>query len=161
MIICYFGDYNPNYTRNRVIIRGLKENGVDVLECNVRLKGFRKFWQLIKEHKKFAGKYDFMIIGYSDSRYLIFLAKFLTDKPVIWDAFYSLYDSWVFDRKIVRDKSPKALYLWFLDWINCKLADLILLDTNAHIDYFVKTFGARKEKFVRVLIGADDKIFHI
>jgi len=39
MTICYFGDYNSNYSRNRVIIKGLKENGVNVLECNVGEKG--------------------------------------------------------------------------------------------------------------------------
>jgi len=161
MTICYFGDYNSNYSRNRVIIKGLKENGVNVLECNVGEKGIKKIFNLIKKHKEITNKYDLMIVGYSDSRFLVPLAKILTNKPVVWDAFYSLYDSWIFDRKIVSPKSPKAYYYWFLDWINCKLADLILLDTKAHIDYFVNTFKVRKEKFVRVLIGADNDIFHI
>ena len=39
MIVCYFGTYSKDegYTRNRVIIKGLKENGVQVQECHVDL----------------------------------------------------------------------------------------------------------------------------
>jgi len=157
--ICYFGDYDPEYARNRVIIKGLKENGVEVIECNDRARGVKKYLNLFKKFKSIKGKFNFVIVGYSDSRFPLILAKLLTRKPVIWDAFYSIYDSYVFDRKLVKPKSLKAKYYWFMDWLNCKLADKILLDTNAHIDYFVKTFRIDRMKFVRVFIGADDGIF--
>ena len=35
MKICYFGTYDPIYTRNRLMIQGLKENNVEVVECRV------------------------------------------------------------------------------------------------------------------------------
>lgn len=141
MNILYFGNYNPNYARNRVIIRGLQQNGARVVHS-------------------LRGPYDVIIVGYSDSRYAVSLAWLFSRKPVIWDAFYSLYDSWVFDRKLVSPHSLKAYYYWFLDWLSCILADRILLDTNAHIDYFVRTFHIPCSKFTRVLIGADDEVFH-
>jgi glycosyltransferase involved in cell wall biosynthesis len=40
------------------------------------------------------------------------------------------------------------------------MADKILLDTQAHIDYFVTTFGLPREKFHRVLVGADESLFY-
>ena len=160
MTICYFGNFDPNYARNKIIIKGLKENGVKVLICNDRPKGIKKYFKLKKLHKKFAGKYDLMVVGYSDSRLMVSLAKLITKKPVACDAFYSLYDSFVFDRKLVKPKSFKAKYYWFLDWFSCKLAGKILLDTNEHIKYFVKTFKIKKDKFIKVLIGADDSIFY-
>ncbi len=141
MTILYFGDFNPDYARNRVIIRGLEQNGARVI------------YSIRSAH-------DFVIVGYSDSRWTMPLAWLLCRKPIVWDAFYSLYDSWVFDRKLVSPSSVKAKYYWLLDWLSCMLADRILLDTNAHIDYFAKTFRIDKRKFIRVLIGADDKIFH-
>ena len=70
------------------------------------------------------------------------------------------YDSYVYDRKIVAPMSLKAVYHWFLDWLHCKIADRVLLDTNAHINYFVKTFYVRRFKFIRSLVGASDDIFH-
>jgi glycosyltransferase involved in cell wall biosynthesis len=43
-----------------------------------------------------------------------------------------------------------------LDWLPAKLADLILLDTFSHIEYFAATFGIAKNKFQRILVGTDD-----
>jgi len=40
------------------------------------------------------------------------------------------------------------------------MADIVLLDTNAHIDYFVKTFHLPIEKFRRVFVGADESQFY-
>ena len=36
MRVCYFGTYStgPGYPRNRVIIKGLRENGIEVVECH-------------------------------------------------------------------------------------------------------------------------------
>src|SRR3989338_5178045 len=161
MKICYFGNFNPNYSRNRVIIRGLQENGVEVLICHTALKGLKGLWDLFKKHSNIKNKYDILIVGYSDSRTMVPFTKLISGKKIVWDAFYSLYDSWVFDRKLVSPKSLKAGYYWLLDWLSCRLADTILLDTDAHIDYFVKTFRMEKSRFARLFIGANDEIFHI
>lgn len=160
MRICYFGDYNSEYARNRVIIRGLRENGVDVLECKSALGGWRKYFDLLKIHRK-TDNYDFMIVGHSDSRLIVPFAKILNrGKFLVWDAFYSLYDSWVFDRGLTRPGTTRAKYYWFIEWVATRTADKILLDTFSHIDYFVKTYKISEGKFIRVLIGADDSIFY-
>ena len=140
--VLYYGDFDPNYARNRIVKLGLERNGIRVVTSR-------------------REPHDAVIVGYSDSRWTVLLAKLLFRKPIIWDAFYSLYDSWVFDRKLVSSNSIKAKYYWFLDWLSCKLADKILLDTDAHIDYFVKTFKIERSKFIRIFVGADDKIFHV
>ncbi len=152
MIICYIGDYNPLYPRHRVIIRGLRENGVEVIECPI--KTLRELIDVIRKHNKQA---DYFFIGYSDSR-MFWMARLFAKKPILWDAFYSLYDNWVFDRKLVRPGSIKAKYYWFLDWICCMAATVVILDTNANIDYFRRTFHLPNKKFLRVLVGTDDSV---
>lgn len=142
MTVLYYGDFDPDYARNRIVMLGLGRNGITVMRS-------RKL------------SYDAVIVGYSDSRWAVPAAWLMIRKPIIWDAFYSLYDSWVFDRKLVKASSLKAKYYWFLDWLSCKLADKILLDTDAHIDYFVKTFGVSRSKFIRIFVGADDTPFHV
>lgn len=158
MTICYFGIYNPNYSRNRILLKGLRENGVNVIECCTDLSGVLKYWDLIKKHWKIRKDYDIMITGFVGHHSTI-LAKFLTRKPVIFDAYLSLYNALIFDRKESPPKSLRAKYYWFLDWLPCKLADKVLLDTNEHINYFVDTFKSDRKKFIRVFIGADDNIF--
>jgi hypothetical protein len=159
--IVYFGDFDPAYSRNRVLIKGLRENGVEVLLCHEnQLKGRKKYFSLVKKMKALPKDFDLVIIGYSDSRSMVPLAKLLFKQPIIWDAFYSVYDTLVFDKQIVKAGSLKAKWLWFLDWLSCFLSDKILLDTDSHINYFIKTFKAQNlGKFIKVLIGADDSVF--
>lgn len=160
MKICYFGDFNPEYARNRVILKGLKENGVEVLICHTTAKGLNGLIDLFKKHRHLKNKYDILIVGYSDSRTMVPLARLISNKKIVWDAFYSIYDSWVFDRKLVKSGSPKSEYYWFVDWLSCKLSNIILLDTNEHIKYFSKTFYIPIPKFLKVLVGTDDKVFY-
>lgn len=160
MRICYFGDFNPDYSRNRVIVSGLQENGVEVLFCRTSLRGWRGLADLWKKYHSLKNRFDIIVVGYSDSRFAVPFIKLISGKKIVWDAFYSLYDSWVLDRKLVRPKSFKASYYWFLDWFSCKLADLILLDTNVHIDYFSKTFGIEDSKFIKVFVGTIDNMFY-
>ncbi len=156
MRILYFGDFDPEYSRNKVIIQGLREHRFDVNVCPVRVKGFKsfkKYYCLWKEYWKHNAGCDVIIVGYSDSRWIAPFIKAISEKPIVWDGFFSIYDSWVFDRKLVRQRSLKANWYWFLDWINLKAADVILSDTNAYIEYLSETFHVPREKFIRVLVS--------
>lgn len=155
MKICYFGIYERNYSRNRILISGLKKNGVDIVECCSSKRGFLKYLDLIKKYRKTDKDYDLMIVGFPGPQAMV-LARILTRKKIIFDAFVSLYDSICSENKRSKFFDFKSLYFFFLDWLACFLADKILLDTNEHIEYFVRTFKIRKEKFVRVFVGSDD-----
>jgi len=157
--VLYFGIYDPEYSRNWVLINGLRQNGVEVIECRDDSPGLKKFLILFLKHWKLRKSYDVMIVGFLGQMIMPF-AKIVARKPIIFDAFLSLYDSNVFDRQVIKPKSFKAFYYWFLDWISMRLADIILFDTNQHIEYAMEKFGVRKEKLVRILVGAQDKIFY-
>ncbi len=159
MRVLYFGSYDPNYSRNNILISGLRQNGVEVLECHDRSPGLKKFINLYKKHRELKNKYDAMVIGFAGHQIVPF-AKLITRKPVIFDAFLSVYDSNIFDRKLASRYSFKALYYWLLDWLSIKLADVVLFDTYQHINYAVSEFGVRKNKFKRIFIGAQDDIFY-
>ena len=157
MTICYFGTYKPGDSRNRVLIKGLKENGVEIIECRVNFKGWKKYLglirDLIRKHKKIKDKYDIMIVGYP-SEFMVPIAKILSKKPIIFDAFISRYNTEREKGRLLRAK----LY-WLMDWLSCKLANLVLLDTNRHIEYFVSKYYLDKRKFRRIFVGTDNQIF--
>jgi hypothetical protein len=159
MIICYFGDYDPGYGRNRVLLKGLRENGVNILECRSEKKGFTLYQDLREKHKKIKGKYDILIVGQSFNTRLVWLAKLLSRKKIVWDAFYSFYDKYAFDNKVISPNGLRGWYLWLSEWLACRLANMILLDADAHIDYFARLFRINKNKFIRAFIGADDSVF--
>src|SRR3989338_4970677 len=158
MKVCYFGIYNPLYSRNRILIQGLRKNGVEVVECHSDKTGIERYLDLAQKLFSLKNGYDVLVVGYPGYQVAI-LARFLTRKPVIFDAFSPLYDSMVFDRKIVTPRSARALYYWCVDWLSMKLSDLVLFDTEAHIRYACREFHLDEKKFRRIWIGAYTDIF--
>lgn len=159
MKVCYFGIYDSEYSRNKILISGLRQNGVEVLECVSRKKGFSKYFDLIKKHEAIKNNYDVMIVGFPGFQESI-LAKFISRKPVVFDAFVSMYDSVVLDRAEVKKRSVRALYLWYLDKISMVISDIVLFDTESHIRFVSKEFQIKESKFKRVFVGADTLIFY-
>ena len=160
MKVCYFGDYDPNYARNRVLLKGLKENNVGVSKCQTGLKNKSARLDLINKFKYNNNDFDCVLVGYSDSRWVVPLAKRLTKKPIVWDAFYSLYDSWIYDKKLRSSISWRAIYYWWLDYKCCKLSDLILVDTEEHRKYFKNTFFVSDKKIKASPVGTDEAVFY-
>ena len=159
MKICYFGIYDPDYSRNRVFIQGLRVNGVEVIECRSAKFGIAKYIDLIRKHAALRGSYDAMVVGYPGQQAAI-VARLITRKPIIFNALVSFYDSLVFDRKTVGRYSIGSSYYWLLDWFSCRLSTLVILDTEAYIEYFAKTFRIPRRKFRRVFIGSDPDVVH-
>jgi glycosyltransferase involved in cell wall biosynthesis len=158
LTVCHFGHYNPQYTRNRIIAKALRRTGAEVIQVcdprsfllrygNIGVKGLKTEFDLLLVG--FPGHTDMPVAK------LLALAK---HTPVIFDAFLSLYDSNIQDRGIVQQGGIMAKYYFMIDKLSCQLADTVLLDTDAHITYFVDTFGVNREKFRRIWAGADDEI---
>ena len=159
--VCYFGSYDPNYARNKIIRKGLIKNGIKVIEHNVAMKSiFIRYLKLI-EKEIHNEKYDIIIVGERGNS-LVPLAKILSKLkrvPLIFDPFISLYDTSVFDRKVVKEDSIRATILYLLDKIPLHLSDLVLTDTKQHAEYFHREFDVDRSKMRTIYIGADLDIF--
>ena len=161
MKVCYFGSYDKECTRNRIIIKGLKQNGVEVVECNDRHSFLRKYLSLAKKYFS-LDDFDAVIVGefgQTDVPTAWILTK-ITKKPLIFDVFVSTYDGIIHDRKLFKENSFRAKYYYYLDKISCKLPKILFLDTNEHIKYFNEEFGISEKKFRRIFVGSDDEIFY-
>src|SRR3989339_40093 len=156
MRICYFGIYDQKYSRNRILINGLRKNGVEITECHSNQQGIGKYVDLIKKHRQVKDKYDLMIVGFPGPQAMI-LARFLSRKKIVFDAFASLYDSVYGENNKSIFSNARAFYFFFLDKSACLFADKILLDTNSHIDYYVQRFKLKKENIKFNIIGGKIK----
>lgn len=159
MRVLYFGIYDPDYSRNRILIKGLRQNGVEVLECYDHSKNILKYIKLFLKYFRFKNKFDLMIVGFPGQE-VMFLAKLITMKPIIFDVFTSHYGGHVLDRGKYGKKSLRAKWYKWLDRRSVKLSDVSLLDTEAHIGFFVKELGLPKEKFRRIFVGTDSGVFY-
>jgi glycosyltransferase involved in cell wall biosynthesis len=142
-----------------VIIKGLRNNGVEVVECQDRSLPLPiRYFRLVKKHSVLD--YDVMILGVTYGQPIIPLAKMISRKPRVLDLFLGHYETEVVDRGLVNRGSLKAKAYYYLDKYAPRLADLVLCDSNTHIDYFCKEFGLKREKFRRVFVGTDDGIMY-
>lgn len=161
MKVCYFGSYDREYTRNRNLLKGLPLNGVELLECNDRSPKFKKYFGLFKQYQKIRKQgYDIMFVAFQ-GQMVIWLAWLLArwdKKPIVYDAIFSLYDSSVLDKKVVTKNSLKGRFLHFLDWYSCRLADITIVHTRFHKEFFLEEFNlkSREHKFRMLYVGADD-----
>jgi glycosyltransferase involved in cell wall biosynthesis len=185
LTILYFGTYEESYSRNQIMIKSLKKMGHSIKECHVSLWRnqidktktvtgiFGKFffiarllsiYPLLFFKYLFVGHYDVMFVGYFGHLDMLFAKLFQTiafrEKSIVFDAFISLFDSMVTDRKMLKDGSFFSRLVFWLDKIACRSADIVILDTNAHIDFFHHTFGVPKEKMVRIFACADTDVFY-
>lgn len=156
MKVLYFGTYEPSYARNWVIMNGLRRNGVEIIECREK-PGRLNLIKLIFRYLFLKNDFDLVIVGFPGQEVML-SAKLFIRKPIIFDAFTSHYGGYILDRGRWARNSLRAKYFKFLDKWSCKFADLVLLDTESHIDFFVKEFNLPKEKFRRIWIGANDDI---
>ncbi|MCU0724739.1 MAG: hypothetical protein MUE73_02950 [Planctomycetes bacterium] len=169
MRVVYFGTYSTGegYPRNRVLIEGLRRNGVRVEEVNAdffrdaadkiagptgvrgRIRTARAWLRLVRLRAR-CGPCDAVVVGYTGQADL-FLARLLfagSGHPVVLDAFLSLHDTLVRDRGLVREGTAVARLLSFLDRASCRAADLVLIDTRAHAEWFARTTGLPRERFL-------------
>lgn len=181
MRVVWWGTYDTGKPRTRILLRGLKENGVNITECHAdvwggiedksQVKGLDKkiyfglrwllsypslVWRFLRLPKP-----DVVVIGYLGQLDVLVLWPFarLRGVPVVWDAFLSLYNTVVDDRKMVGSKHPLAYVIYAWEWLACRATDMVVLDTNSHAVYFVEKFKIPQEKTGAVLVGAETDVF--
>lgn len=159
--LCFFGDFDQSYNRNKMLIEGARRVGAHVQVCHTALRSKKKYLELWRSFRAIRSQCDAVVLGFSDDRFLPFVARLITwGKLLVWDTNYSVYDNWVFDRRLVRPRSLKALYHWLLDWCSCRCVDVLILDFDTHIAYFGRTFGVPARQCIRVNGSADTSVFH-
>ena len=97
MTICYFGIYKSDYSRNKVYISGLKELGVDIIECQNDSRGLVKYPKLFLKHWKIRNNYDYLMVGYPGHP-VVWFAKLISKKPIIFDALCTMEEGVLISR---------------------------------------------------------------
>jgi len=160
--ICAFGCFDPSGARSWVIRTGLEKNGYSITFCNTSEPGLvRKFLDLVRRWKEMAASADALYVVFLGHYYMP-LAWWLGKRrgiPVILDAFLSLYDTDVCDRRRFSPWSPHAWLLWLVDFFACHLASVVLLETEEHKEYFMRRYALRPEKILVLPIGSRTDLF--
>ena len=179
--VCYFGTYRAHYSRNLIMIQGLRLNGVCVSECQVplwtgiedRVQAASGGWlsprfilrviavyvRLLARYAR-SGDYDVLVVGYPGvfDVWLARLLSWLRRRPLVWDIFMSTYLI-AMERGLDRRSSLTVRLLRAAEWAACRLPDRLILDTSQYAAWFHQTHGVDRARFRLVPTGADDRVF--
>jgi glycosyltransferase involved in cell wall biosynthesis len=157
--LCYFPGRESSYPRTRVLVKGMREAGIEVLDCSSSRKSAVRYVDGFCAFLRYLGQSDAIVVGFLGQP-LVPLVRILTKKKILFDAFLSVHQTMVFDRRSVPAAGFRAGLCRWLDLASCRAADKVFLDTYQHIDYFVRTYGMPRERFVRLPAGADDSVMY-
>lgn len=180
--VCYFGTYRQEYSRNQVMIAGLRLAGVDVIECHATfwcgeqdrvqaasggwwrpaflLRLLRAYRELIRRHHAIP-EYDVMVVGYPGQldAFPARLLSWLRRKPLVWDVFMSVYLV-ALERGLDKNSPFSISLLRRLEKTACRLPNRLLMDTAEYAAWFAETHNVPSTRFRLVPTGADERIFH-
>ena len=163
--ILAFGYHDRNSPRHRTVCEALTRDGGTIIECHTEMKGFfGKCIDLRRKFKTLSATTPQSLLVPFPGHFLVPLAWQLTRKPrkrLIFDAFISLYDTDVLDRRKVSRWNPWAWMLWMIDWVSMHLADEVLIDTQTHRQFLIDTFHLRPESVRVIYLEARADLFFI
>ncbi|MDP3792323.1 MAG: glycosyltransferase [bacterium] len=158
--IIYLTCTRPDYSLNSVLIKGLRENGVEVVEFHIKDRGMSGFVKALSFYRDNFKNADAIIVGYN-SQILIPLLRLFCRKKIIYNAILSEYERMIISRELTPRFSIKAFYYWLIDFIAVHLADLTTIESNHQLNFFNRIFKVSKKKLYRRFIGVDeDKFFY-
>ncbi len=148
----------PEYVRNQIILKALRQHAeVTAITDSGKtyiIRHIRLLFKILFHHKR----YDIIFVGFY-GYLLIFLMRLLTRRPIVFDAYLSTYNTLCHDRRVFSPDSFIGRMAFLMDRLACSLADVVVLDTRAHIDYFVKLYRLPAEKFRVLYLGYDEELF--
>jgi glycosyltransferase involved in cell wall biosynthesis len=150
MNILFCGKTDFKYNRVRILLSGLKQ----LPEVNVKVLPIKKrktFKADFKLHEAWADVIYIPPFRHADVSFI----RRLTKKPLIFDPLISKY----LTKAVDYGHWYKAPFKYGLDWVPFHKADLLLADTQAHLDYFKRKFGLRKKQTAVLRIGVDTNHF--
>ena len=158
MKICYFTLTTTTPTRDIVILNGLRNLGVEIIECRDFSPGLKKFWRLWQKHRALHGQYDILLVGFS-GHILVPFARLISRKKIVFNTLGALYNGVIDSRKKYGFLRLRALYCLLIDWLAFHSADLTFVESDARKKYIMRRFFVPERKLVKIWPGADDTVF--
>ncbi|HET7225032.1 MAG TPA: glycosyltransferase [Candidatus Eisenbacteria bacterium] len=161
MIVCFFGAWDPEYPRNRVLRAGLRRAGVTVTEARVaEHRAFRR-WPALALAFARAGR-DADVVFVPEFRHKdVPLARALAGRRrLVFDPLVSRWDTLVHDWGLHREGGLQARWNRRLDRWSLGLADVVWCDTWAHGELYA-ALGVPRARLRRVLVGCEDAFFAV
>ncbi len=156
-VVLWWGRYDPDYSRNRVMRTLLSGLGMQVRDFHPAFSRLGDREALLRRIQRPA----LVWVPCFRQRDIAAASRWsrTLGVPLLIDPLISAYDKQVDERGKLPPESARAkrLLAWERDLF--KLADRVLADTTAHADYFTQVLGVAPDKLGVVYVGAEAALF--
>ena len=157
--VLWWGRFDPDYSRNRILRHCLIESGWRIDDFKPRwsaLGHIEATWRLKKMLRP-----DLVWVPCFRQRDIAAAARWARHRqiPLLIDPLISSYDKQVYERSKLAPHSRAARHLLTRERRLFQQAECVLADTQAHADYFHDTLGAPLDRLHVVPVGAEESMF--
>ncbi len=157
--ILFVAGRERSYSRTHILCAALERQGYEVIGCFPPDRSFRHYPGLVWRVLRQARHCDLVIVGFYGQILLPFV-RLVTRKPLLFDMYITTLDTMVYDRGIARPGSLKARLYGWSDRLSYRMSDVVVLETQAHIDFFCRTFAVEPARMRRIFLAVDDTIIY-
>jgi glycosyltransferase involved in cell wall biosynthesis len=177
MRVGWAGTFDPTFSRNRNLLRWMRDQAVRTDITRFELWGSERMdvtgdgrlrlliralqYPILIGRLLFKPRPDIYLVSYPgwvDMPFVSLVGR-LRRVPVVFDPFISLYDTVVEDRGLYRRGSIVGKLTRIVDRVSMRLADQLIADTESHLDYFRQAAGLLEGAGAVLPVGADDEVF--
>lgn len=158
MKVAYILAYRaPDYIRSQGLLRALGEcPGIELFEARNRSSGFARYletWRALRRLKNLHQP-DLYVLGFRGHE-MFWPVRWLTrGKPLVFDALMSPSAALSEENKAGLLGQLFAPLMHWLESGMMRNADLVLTDTEQHVNFYVARFGVPRRKLLAVPVGA-------
>lgn len=152
-----FGNYGPDYPRNRVVIEALEGLGHQVRRFTPRLSAVGDIEAALRGQPR----PDLVWVPCFRQRDLRAAHRFARRHviPLVFDPLISSFDKQVYERKKFAADSARGRRLRTWERGLFALPDVVVADTHGHLEYFHQTLGVPRAKLLVIPVGAEEELF--
>lgn len=155
--VLWWGRFDPDYSRNRVLRKLLRELGWTIRDFRPLLSRFAGAEAGLRR----VAKPDLVWVPCFRQRDAATAIAWIRARgvPILFDPLISAWDKQVFERQKFAEDSPEAQDSLAWEQSLFRHMDMVVADTRPHAEFFAERFGLAMEKLSVIPVGAEEPLF--
>lgn len=161
--VCYVLAYRaPHYVRTEAILQALRNiTEIELFVARNSKTGFFRYVETLVRFLKirFKENPDIYLVGFRGHEIYWLIRLLAKKKKIIFDEMMSPWDAFAGEKNGYSRSNLISKLLYIIEKNILHNADIVLTDTEAHVEFLTTQFKLEKEKTVAIPVGTDEHLY--